>query len=640
MRVLLAVALGLGIAASDPAIPAVRLDVVVTNARGTPILDLKPGDFELRENGVVRPIGTVELRAAGRGSVAGTTAIASPADARQAARAPGTRVFAFMLDEYHVTPGPASARVRRLLGEFVGAALRPGDLAVAVRPLEIVSAIRFTRDRDALRAAIDGFEGRKGNYAPRSSFEEQYIGHAPSAVEAARTQIVSAALRGLALRLGELGADRGVIVLVSEGFPRAPTGRPMRVPELQGFVRAASRFHVALYPFNPADRNPQAPLEPGPATLQWLAAQTGGRAVLEGSGFDSGLRRMAEDLDAYYAVTYQPEQADGRFHPIQVTALRPDVQVRARAGYWAPLASELRPFTEMPAAPVARRALRRSTAVNVWTGLSLGPDGRTRLTVTWEPRSQTHANALEVKASTPEGAALFEGMLAPVGADGGANSTSATFDVPAGRIQLDMNVLSMAGATLDTDVRDLEVPDLRAGGKGPVMLTPEFSRGRTMPEFRAIVADPLAAPTPSRLFSRGDRLLIRLPVWSPSGAPVQVTATVANAVGGAMRAVDRKDRPGDPRARFELPLAWLAPGEYQNPLHGEVIGRSVAGDCRVCRALVRTDCRPCVPGSAPRRRGSDPGAPGGQRGRGTTEKACGCPIGLKVSPVSLPKLAR
>ncbi len=563
MRVLLAVALGLWVAVSDPTIPAVRLDVVVTNATGAPILDMRPGDFELRENGVVRPIGAVELRAVSRASAQDAAPIMSADDEQRAARLPGTRVFAFVLDEYHVTPGLVSTRARDALQRFVDASLRPGDLTVAIKPLEVVSTVRFTRDREALREAIRMFEGRKGEYAPRSTFEQQYIGHAPAAIETARAQIISAALRELALRLGELGADRGVIVLVSEGFARAPGGRLMRVPELQELVRAASRFHVALYPFNPADRDPEAPLDTGQATLQWLAAQTGGRPVLDGTGFDDGLRRMEADLDAYYVVTYQPAQADGRFHEIQVTALRKNVQVRARPGYWASLGSEWRALTEVPIVPVSRRALRRSTAINVWTGLTVGTDGGTRLTMTWEPRGTAHANTIAVKVATGDGAPLFDGTLAPVEAEGGADPTSATFDVPSGRVQMDIDVLSMAGATIDTDIRDIEIPNLRAGGKGPVILAPEISRGRTMPEFRAILANPFAAPTPSRLFSRGDRLLIRVPVWSPSGATVQVTATVTNAIGGAMRPVNRSDRPGDSRARFELPLAWLAPGDYQ-----------------------------------------------------------------------------
>jgi VWFA-related protein len=563
MRALVFVALGMWVGLSDPSVPAIRLDAVVTTSTGAPILDLRPGDFELRENGVVRPIGAVELRAAPPAADADATPITSAEEEQRAARAPGTRVFAFVLDEYHVTPGPASERVRTSLTRFVETSLRPGDLAVAIKPLEAVSAIRFTRDRASLRTAITTFDGRKGDYAPRSQFEQQYIGHAPAAIEAARTQIVSAALREVSLRLGGLGADRGVIVLVSEGFARAPAARQLRVPDLQGLVRAASRFHLALYPYNPADRDPQAPLDASQGTLQWLATETGGQAVLDGAAFDGGLRRMASDLDAYYAVTYQPAQADGRFHALELVARRKNAQIRTRPGYWASLGSEFRALLAPPAAAVSRRALRRSTAVNVWAGVTLAPDGRTRLTVTWEPRGTQHASTMTVKAATSEGRALFEGKLAPVGAGGGVVPILATFDAPPGRVELDMDVLSISGATIDSDIRDIDVPDLAAQGKGPFILTPEIVRGRTAPEFRALSADPLAAPTPSRMFTRGDRLLIRVPVWNSTGAAVQVTAMVTNAIGGVMRDVELKDGPADSGARFELPLAWLAPGEYQ-----------------------------------------------------------------------------
>ena len=557
-----AVALLAGVlAASDPPIPPVRLDVVVTNANGAPILDLRPGDFELRENGVARPIGSVELRAPSAVSSAEIPPITSPDDAQRAARAPGTRVFAFVLDEFHVTPGPASERVRASMSRFIESHLRPVDLAVAIKPLDLISAIRFTRDRMALASAIASFTGRKGDYAPRSTFEAEYIGHAPSAIDAARTQIVSAALREVALRLGELGADRGVVVLVSEGFERTPPGRQLRVPDLQGLVRAASRFHLALYAFNPADKvspaEPDAPL----TTLQWLATQTGGQAILDGAAFDAGLRGMASDLDSYYAVTYQPAQADGRFHAIELVAKRKNAQVRARPGYWATLGTEMRALMDVPVTPVSRRALRRSTAINVWTGISLAPGGGTRMTVTWERRGPQPAQAVLVKAATSDGKPLFDGRIQAVGADPG--QASATFDVPPGRVELDMSILAMTGAVLDSDVRDVDVPPLPPAGKAPLILTPEIVRGRTTPEFRALASASFPAPTPSRAFSRGDRLLIRVPVWDGTGGPVQVTAIVANAAGGVMRAIERADGPDAHPARFDLPLAWLAPGAYQ-----------------------------------------------------------------------------
>ena len=333
------------------------------------------------------------------------------------------------------------------------------------------------------------------------------------------------------------------------------------MPDLQALVRAASRFHLALYAFNPADQvspaQPDAPL----ATLQWLATQTGGQAILDGSAFDTGLQRMASDLDAYYAVTYQPAQSDGRFHAIELVAKRKNAQVRARPGYWATLGSEMRALMDMPVAPVSRRALRRSTAINVWTGISLAPGGGTRMTVTWERRGPQPANTVLIKAATPDGKRLFDGEITAVAAETG--QAAATFDVPPGRVELDMSILAMSRAVLDSDVRDVDVPSLSTGGKAPLILTPEIVRGRTTPEFRTLASESFPPPTPSRAFSRGDRLLIRVPVWDGTGGPVQVTAIVANAVGGAMRTIERADGPDATPARFDLPLAWLAPGAYQ-----------------------------------------------------------------------------
>src|SRR5436190_1622624 len=45
---------------------AVVVDVVVRDAKGAPIVDLKPGDFELLEDDVRQKIASVELIAPGR----------------------------------------------------------------------------------------------------------------------------------------------------------------------------------------------------------------------------------------------------------------------------------------------------------------------------------------------------------------------------------------------------------------------------------------------------------------------------------------------------------------------------------------------------------------------------------------------
>ncbi len=561
--------------AAKPAseIPSIRIDAVVTDAKGRPVLDLRPSDFEILENGAARPIGAVELRTLPRVDPAGATPIETEKDEERAARERGTRVFAFFLDEFHVSPGASTDRVRDALARFVDEKLRPQDLAIALRPLDSVTGIRFTRDRAQLHGAIAGFTGRKGDFAPRSSFEEQYIGRAPVTVSTARRQIVNAGLRELTMRMGELNADRGVVVLVSEGFPRDSPSPRGRVQDLQGVVRASSRFHLAVYTINPSapaeDAGPADERERASATLQWLAAQTGGRAV-EADGLTAGLAGLAHDLESYYALTYQPAQADGRFHAVEVRAKRRNVQLRSRPGYWAPLAGERLAMSASTIAPISRRALRRSTLIDAWIGLVPDASGRARMVLSWEPRRSTVSpDVVVVKARTSKGAALFDGQVRRVGSGSGEAGDSVRFDVPAGRVEVDLAILDIAGKLLDTDVRDFDVPDLRSQKRGPVLLAPEVVRARSLRDFNTASANPDAAPSSVRTFARGDRLLIRVPAFDASGVAVQVTAQVLNERGQPMRAIDATGgtlREGI--TQFALQLAWLVPGAYQIELLG------------------------------------------------------------------------
>jgi VWFA-related protein len=561
----------------------IRIDAVVTDAQGRAILDLQPSDFELLENGIAKPLQAVELRTLPREPE--SAPVETTSDEERAARQPGTRVFAFFLDEFHVSPGLASDRVRDALNQFVDEKLRPQDLAVVMKPLDAVTAIRFTRDRALLHGAIAGFSGRKGEYAPRTAFEEQYIGRAPAAVAAARRQIVTAGLRELAMRLGELRADRGVVVLVSEGFPRDAPAPRTRGTDLQGVVRASSRFNVTAYTLNPAlngeDVAQPDERERATAMLQWLATQTGGRAI-EAPGIVAGLARLSHDLETYYALSYQPGQADGRFHAVEIRARRRNVVVHTRAGYWAPLGSEVRAMLASASSsmsPVSRRALRRSPIIDAWVGIARDAEGSARMVVTWEPRARgiSAPAVVAVQARTAAGKILFDGRLARVGSESVVPSDSARFDVPAGRVEVDMSIYDAEGKSVDTDARDVDVPDLKSAKRGPVLLAPEVVRARTLRDFRSATANPDAAPSSVRTFARGDRLLIRVPAFDGSGTAVQVSAKVLNEWGQPMRDIDALDAtPRDGTSQFALPLSWLVPGDYLI----EVLGTNANGAVR------------------------------------------------------------
>jgi hypothetical protein len=94
--------------------------------------------------------------------------------------------------------------------------------------------------------------------------------------------------------------------------------------------------------------------------------------------------------------------------------------------------------------------------------------------------------------------------------------------------------------------------------------TPAVFRGRTARDFRALAGMPDAVPVSSREFSRTERLVIRIPVYTPQDVPLTVSARLQNRKGQTMRTLTAEPVAARSFLReIDLPLAGFAAGDYR-----------------------------------------------------------------------------
>ncbi len=580
---------------SSPAPAVVRLHVVAADADGRGVEGLQLSDFSIVDDGAARAIERVEFTRRDALAAGEILPIRSREDERAEAVKPGTRVIGVFLDDYHITEGPGAAAARDALVRFVTDGLGPRDLVAILRPLDSLLSIRATRDRAELRAAILASSGRKGDLEPRTAFEHEYFAGDPGRVDAARAQIAISAMGALATHLGGLAPSRKALVVVSEWFAAGTRRRGDVLPTVDGVLRAANRSQVAIYTIDPgalaaapprttangrgAEKRADASaaaldggLPEGRDVLRRLANETGGDAMFSAADVRTGLRRLVQGVDAYYAVTFAGA-TDGRFHRIDVKVARPGVRVQAPGGYWAASRSEVARAEALAAQAAAPKPLppllrRASPLIRPWFGLSRATDGKTRVSFVWEPAGlatgargaeRLRPSRIELAVDRLDGTRVFDGTVVPPDAGATVDATNeATFDAPPGRLQVRMSISDASARVLDTDAREIVV----GAFSGAVAFgTPRVLRARNARELRALDAAPLAPPVAARTFSRTERLLIRFPVYAPGGTP-DVSASLSSRIGGAMRALAVRRLEGPDLYEVALPLAGLAAGDY------------------------------------------------------------------------------
>jgi VWFA-related protein len=332
-------------------------------------------------------------------------------------------------------------------------------------------------------------------------------------------------------------------------------------------------------------------------SLRVLAENTDGRAIVNRNDLVAGMQQITRDSSAYYLIGYNSSQApsDGKFHDIKVRLKRPGLQVRARKGYWALSAEETaRALTPPKAAtpkPVevalAAATVRPSSAaaIRTWIGTSRGENGKTRVTFVWEPlpkapgdASRTEAPArVSLIAAGADGSPYFRGRVpdvvlasaAPAGgsngaANGGGSAPHApsriTFDVKPGKMELRVSVEGAGAQVLDTETREIAVPDLTTAQN--IIGTPAVYRARTLRDYQQLKGDADAVPIASREFSRTDRVFIRVPTYGPGNTTPPLNVHLLNRTGQAMAELPAVPASSPGEQQIDVPLTALAPGEY------------------------------------------------------------------------------
>jgi VWFA-related protein len=124
---------------------------------------------------------------------------------------------------------------------------------------------------------------------------------------------------------------RKAIVIVSDG-----EDNQSEVTRAQA-IEMAQRAEVIIYAISTDD---SGLILRGDKVLEQIASATGGRAFFPFKTKDMtrSYAAIEDELRSQYIVSYKPADfdADGRYRSIEISALKKDLQVRARKGYFAP----------------------------------------------------------------------------------------------------------------------------------------------------------------------------------------------------------------------------------------------------------------------------------------------------------------
>ena len=363
-----------------------QLVVVNVSARdknGTPLAGLQASDFTITEDGKLQTIkvfefqrleeaGTLPAEAPGAALVKAANAIApaKPGEVKYKDR----RLLVLFFDQAGM-PVADQIRAQQAALKFVKSQITPSDVvAVMTYATSLDVLLDFTADRDALTKAIRGLTASDAGMANGSTGDDSEADSGAaytqddSEFNIFNTDRQLAALESAVKMLGTL-AEKKALVYFASGMTR--TGIDNQA-QLRATVNAAIRNNVAFYPVDARGLVATAPLgdatqgSPGgqamysgssqrtaqsnfqaqQETLHTLAADTGGKALLDNNDLSLGMVQAQKDISSYYILGYYSSNtaADGHYRRIKAQVNRNlSAKLDYRTGYFA--SKEFKQFT-------------------------------------------------------------------------------------------------------------------------------------------------------------------------------------------------------------------------------------------------------------------------------------------------------
>ena len=363
----------------------VTTDVVVRDAQGQFISDLKIGDFQVLEDGVPQKLVSFSMTHGGRTfnitstpSAPGIEGILTP-EARPSNDASG-RVFFVLVDDFHLNFRD-TARVRQLFKQISDELIHEGDLFGVVSTGTSSIAINPTYDRRRLDEAAKKLAG--GALTSTDIVSGPQGSQGPAEVRH-RAHVAFSTARDIVAQLEQVHDRRKALIYISNGYDldpyartRAKTGAdrygslredvenadpddPARRPqgnqfafadlvsELAEVTRAAVRANTTIFTLDPRGLVAGPDLDENVDRMEYLdmvrtqhdslrvlAELTGGVAGVNRNDLVGVLKRIDQETSDYYLIGYESSNPDPtrRRRTIEVKVTRPGATVWHRPGY-------------------------------------------------------------------------------------------------------------------------------------------------------------------------------------------------------------------------------------------------------------------------------------------------------------------